>query len=74
MPSMPASSAAFRRTRRVSRLPFMVSFSMQLMKMAPSPFLASIVLPTWLSVASANWAKSNWTDDLSILKKLDLKV
>ena len=43
MPSMPASSAADRRTLSVSRGAFIVSFSMQLMNTMPLPCLRDIV-------------------------------
>ena len=39
MPSMPPSKAAFRRVLSVSWLVFIVSFSMQLMRMSPRPVL-----------------------------------
>src|SRR5471032_2292141 len=72
MPSMPASSAAFRRTRKVSRGPFMVSFSMQLTKIRPSPFFASMVLPICRRCASAKRPRSNCTTALSLLLMLNL--
>ncbi len=72
MPSMPASSAADRRTRSVSRGAFIVSFSMQFTKIMPSPRLASIVRPTCMWVASASRPRSNCTDDLSLLAALCL--
>ncbi len=72
MPSMPASSAAVRRTRSVSRGAFIVSFSMQLTKIMPGPRLASIVRPTCSCVASASRPRSNSTFDLSELATLYL--
>ena len=72
MPSTPASSAADRRTRRVSRGEFMVSFSMQLTKIMPEPCLASMVFPTWLRVASSSTPRLKCTPDLSLLATLAL--
>ncbi len=72
MPSMPASSAAVRRTRSVSRGAFIVSFSMQLTKIMPVPRFASMVRPTWFCVASARRPRSNATADLSVLATLYL--
>ena len=72
MPSIPPSIAEARRTRRVSRGLPMVSFSMQLMKISPSPCLASMVRPTCNLVASANRLRSNCTTDLSRLATLYL--
>ncbi len=45
---------------------------MQLMKIMPSPRLASMVRPTWLRVASSSVARSNCTEDLSLLATLAL--
>src|SRR5450830_821484 len=72
MPSMPASSAAFRRTRSVSRGPFIVSFSMQFTKIRPGPFFASIVRPICRRCASARRPRSNCTTALSIFLMLNL--
>ncbi|KFB72821.1 MAG: hypothetical protein AW09_001975 [Candidatus Accumulibacter phosphatis] len=69
---MPASSAAAMRTRSVSRGAFMVSFSMQLTKIRPSPRFASMVLPTCIWVASASCPRSKRTIDLSVLATLNL--
>ncbi len=72
MPSMPPSIAADRRTRKVSRGLFIVSFSIVLMKISPSPRLASMVRPTCRRVASARPSRLKWTSDLSRLATLNL--
>ena len=72
MPSMPAERASCKRTRKVSRGAFMVSFSMQLTKIMPGPRLAAMVLPRWSRVDSAICPRSNCTLDLSVFATLYL--
>ena len=63
MPSMPASSAAFKRCGSVLKLSFIVSFSMQLMKTRPSPVLRFITSSTHRCVARSI---SSGTNSMSV--------